>query len=99
MSKPWADAFLDLPPVIEPVDPAPEEAIIAEVCAQYSVCREELVGHCRCRPLVVARHEAMRRCYEETDLTLVDVGRLFHRDHTTVMHAIRKLEAVAVNDA
>ncbi len=91
MTAPWADAFL----APEPEATDPEEAIIAEVCTQYGVCREELVGHCRCRPLVAARHEAMRRVYEETELTLIDVGRLFHRDHSSVIYAIRKLEQVS----
>lgn len=97
MTEPWADAFLDLH-ALEPADSGPD-AIIAEVCAQYGVSRGELTGHCRCRPLVAARHEAMRRIYEETGLTLARVGALFDRDHTTVIHAIRKTEGSAVNVA
>src|SRR6476659_3716684 len=54
----------------------------------------ELVGPSRSRALVHARQIAMYLCRELTDLSLPRIGEKFGgRDHTTVMHAERKIKA------
>ena len=53
---------------------------------------DELCGASRSRQLVTARQIAMYLCRELTDLSLPKIGQLFGgRDHTTVMHAERKI--------
>ena len=53
---------------------------------------EDLRGHSRSRVLVNARQVAMYLCRELTDLSLPRIGQAFGgRDHTTVMHADRKI--------
>lgn len=48
--------------------------------------------HLAGRALVTARQIAMYLCRELTDLSLPKIGALFGgRDHTTVMHADRKI--------
>ena len=55
---------------------------------------EDLCGSSRSRVLVTARQIAMYLCRELTDLSLPKIGQLFGgRDHTTVMHADRKIRA------
>ena len=55
---------------------------------------DQITGGSRRRPLVDARQVAMYVTRNMTDLSFPDIGRAFgHRDHTTVMHAVRKIEA------
>jgi chromosomal replication initiation ATPase DnaA len=42
--------------------------------------------------VVRARQEAMWRCCRETGHSTTSVGRFFNRDHTTVVHAVQKIE-------
>ena len=52
------------------------------------------MGSSRSRVLVTARQMAMYLCRELTDLSLPKIGEEFGgRDHTTVMHADRKIRA------
>jgi chromosomal replication initiator protein len=66
---------------------------IMELTADYfSVSVDDLRGHSRSRLLVNARQVAMYLCRELTDLSLPRIGQAFGgRDHTTVMHADRKI--------
>ncbi len=66
---------------------------IMTATAQYfGVTVEDLCGSSRSRVLVTARQIAMYLCRELTDLSLPKIGQAFGgRDHTTVMHADRKI--------
>jgi chromosomal replication initiator protein len=78
-----------------PNDAAPEitgQAIMAQTAAYFSLTLEDLCGTSRSRVLVNARQIAMYLCRELTDLSLPKIGQMFGgRDHTTVMHADRKI--------
>ena len=66
--------------------------IMAVTAAYYAVSMEDLCGSSRSRQLVTARQIAMYLCREMTDLSLPKIGQHFGgRDHTTVMHADRKI--------
>jgi chromosomal replication initiator protein len=68
-------------------------ATIMAVTAEYfAVTIDDLTGTSRSRMLVSARQMAMYLCRELTDLSLPKIGEKFgNRDHTTVMHADRKI--------
>jgi chromosomal replication initiator protein len=70
-------------------------ATIMAVTAEYfAISIDDLVGSSRSRVLVSARQMAMYLCRELTDLSLPKIGEKFgNRDHTTVMHAERKIRA------
>ncbi len=70
-------------------------AIIMAVTAEYfSLSLEDLTGASRSRTLTTARQIAMYLCRELTDLSLPKIGQTFGgRDHTTVMHADRKIRS------
>jgi chromosomal replication initiator protein len=70
-------------------------AIMAETAAYFGLDVDDLCGSSRSRVLVTARQIAMYLCRELTDLSLPKIGALFGgRDHTTVMHADRKIRAL-----
>ncbi len=70
-------------------------AIIMAVTAEFfSVSLDDLTGASRSRTLANARQIAMYLCRELTDLSLPKIGQTFGgRDHTTVMHADRKIRS------
>jgi chromosomal replication initiator protein len=79
-------------------DAAPEitaAAIMAATADYFGLTVDDLCGSSRSRVLVTARQIAMYLCRELTDLSLPKIGAQFGgRDHTTVMHADRKIRAL-----
>ncbi|NAZ81828.1 chromosomal replication initiator protein DnaA [Kineococcus sp. R8] len=79
-----------------PNDETPEitaSAIMGQTASYFSVTLEDLCGTSRSRTLVTARQIAMYLCRELTELSLPKIGQHFGgRDHTTVMHAERKIK-------
>jgi chromosomal replication initiator protein len=68
------------------------DQIMVSTADYFGVSLEDLRGHSRSRVLVNARQVAMYLCRELTDLSLPRIGQAFGgRDHTTVMHADRKI--------
>ena len=66
--------------------------IMAQTAAYFSLTIDDLCGTSRSRVLVNARQIAMYLCRELTELSLPKIGQTFGgRDHTTVMHADRKI--------
>ena len=66
--------------------------IMAQTATYFSLTLDDLCGTSRSRVLVNARQIAMYLCRELTDLSLPKIGQTFGgRDHTTVMHADRKI--------
>ncbi|HQY33310.1 chromosomal replication initiator protein DnaA [Actinotalea sp.] len=67
-------------------------AIIAQTANYFGLTIDDLCGSSRSRVLVTARQIAMYLCRELTDMSLPKIGQQFGgRDHTTVMHANRKI--------
>jgi chromosomal replication initiator protein len=68
--------------------------IMAVTSEYFAISIDDLIGSSRSRVLVGARQMAMYLCRELTDLSLPKIGEKFgNRDHTTVMHAERKIRA------
>ena len=78
-----------------PTEAGPEitaAQIMTTTAAYFGVTVDDLCGTSRSRVLVTARQIAMYLCRELTDLSLPKIGQAFGgRDHTTVMHADRKI--------
>ena len=66
--------------------------IMTQTAAYYALTIDDLCSVSRSRQLVTARQIAMYLCRELTELSLPKIGQHFgNRDHTTVMHADRKI--------
>jgi len=66
--------------------------IMAVTAEYFALTIEELCGPGKTKALAQARQIAMYLCRELTDLSLPRIGQTFGgRDHTTVMHANKKI--------
>lgn len=73
--------------------PVTAEHIINLTAEMFGFDVDQITGGSRRRPLVDARQVAMYVTRNMTDLSFPDIGKEFgNRDHTTVMHACRKVE-------
>ena len=60
----------------------------------------DIIGPRRTKDLIKPRHHCMAAVYtERVDLSVPSIARVFHRDHTTVLHACRKQGAVRASNA
>lgn len=68
--------------------------IIREVALKHGIAVEALLGQSRNRSMVPIRDEAIAAVHHaRQDLSLPQLGRVFHRDHTTILHSLRKTGA------
>jgi chromosomal replication initiator protein len=68
--------------------------ILEETSSYFGLQPDDLVSKSRSRPLTTARHVAMYLLRELTGLSLIKIGEHFDRDHTTVLHGIKKIEGL-----
>lgn len=70
-------------------------AIVEATSKMFDFSIEDIEGQSRRRPLVTARQIGMYACRELTDLSYPAIAEVFGgRDHTTVIHAVRKIETL-----
>jgi chromosomal replication initiator protein len=87
------------------IPPAKPAALTARqvqeaVAARLDLSVETILSSTRIAPVARARQLAMYLTRELTDLSLPAIAQAFNRrDHTTVLHAIRKVERGALEDA
>jgi chromosomal replication initiator protein len=90
-----------LPDTLPPGDPSTPEVdqIQRTVARRLDVPLEKMLGPTRAGPIVRARQLAMYLTRELTDLSLPAIADAFNRrDHTTVIHAIHKIETQTLHD-
>lgn len=75
-------------PVITP------EKIIQVVCDHFGLNADHLKSSCRDKELVHARHVIFYFLRKHTSISLKNAGRIFNRDHTTVLHGLDKLSDI-----
>lgn len=65
--------------------------IIARVAAEHGFTAADILGRRRQPELVAARHAAVAEvAREHPALTYADIGRIFRRDHSTIVNAMRR---------
>jgi chromosomal replication initiator protein len=92
---------LPSPEIAEPAADGPDARQVQEAVAdRLDVTVDVILSPTRTAPVARARQLAMYLTRELTDLSLPAIAAAFNRrDHTTVMHAIRKVERGALEDA
>jgi len=70
------------------------------VCEHFGLKQADLLSERRTRAVARPRQAAMYLAKQLTTRSLPDIGRRFGgRDHTTVLHAVRRIEALRAEDA
>ena len=78
---------------------ADPEQIIVKVAKYFQIEISDLKGKSREQSLVIARQIAMFILREDSQMNLTTIGLLFGgRDHTTVLHGIRKIQTDAATN-
>jgi len=73
--------------------------VIKTVANHYKIKQSALKGHSRLKHLVSARHVCMYLLKKELSLPLAEIGRWFAgRDHTSVLHAVRRVDKLLSSD-
>lgn len=72
--------------------------IIGKVAAAFGVTAKDLTGPSRLRRVLVPRQVAMFLAREACGLSFPRLAAAFGRDHTTVLHAVRKIAADVATD-
>ncbi|MGZ3421255.1 MAG: chromosomal replication initiator protein DnaA [Polyangiales bacterium] len=76
------------------------EDVVRAVCHHFNLRSSDLLGKDRHRSVAQARHVAIYLCRQRLKCSYPELGRHFgHRDHTSVMHAVKKVEALRATDA
>jgi chromosomal replication initiator protein len=75
------------------------DEIQKKVAEHFNISVKELLSSRRARTVARPRQVAMYLAKQLTSRSLPEIGRKFDRDHTTVMHAVRKVEELIIEDA
>lgn len=67
------------------------EAILEIVADGFQVSIDDMLSRRRTAPFVAPRQQAMVLAYTLLELSTVQVGECFRRDHGTVIHAVRQV--------
>jgi hypothetical protein len=75
------------------------EHIQRAVALHYKIERDDLLSHRRTAPVMLPRQVAMYLAKRLTLKSLPEIGRRFGgRDHTTILHAVRKIGGLVKRD-
>ena len=75
------------------------EEIQRKVAEHYNIRLSDLIGPKRVRTIARPRQIAMYLCKSLTSRSLPEIGRRFGgRDHTTIMHGVRRIEELKATD-
>lgn len=68
------------------------EKILTEVSRFYEIPKKDIIGRSQQKESVIPRQVAMYLCRDILELTYSQIGRIFSRDHTTVMATIKRIQ-------
>lgn len=74
------------------------DKIFSAVCLNYKVSKEDLLSNKRNSNIVYARHIAIYLIRSITEMSYPNIGKIFDKDHTTIIASIQKMEKKILND-
>ena len=69
-----------------------ETVIINAVSEKYGIEVDALLSKKKTKEISYARHIAVYLIRKLIDLSLPDIGKIFNRDHTTIMNSIERIK-------
>lgn len=85
--------------VIDVSDAKPNcRRLIEETAAKHGMTYRDVISASRAKLIVAVRNEAIRVVADaRPDMSLPALGKIFKRDHTTILHSLRKTSAPGKN--
>ena len=74
------------------------EMIERIVCTHFKVTSEDIRSSKRSNDIAYPRQIAMYLCHEMTEVSWPTIGGFFNRDHSTVIHAHKKIQSLTESD-
>jgi chromosomal replication initiator protein len=74
------------------------ETILRAVCAEFGVSKEDLLSKKREATISQARQISMFLLREDAGLTVARIGRELERDHSTILHGCKRIEAATTSN-
>ncbi len=68
------------------------EKIIKKVAAHYGITSEDLLGKSQMKTIALPRRVAMYYCRQNLKLTFQAIGKVFSKDHSTVMSSCKQIQ-------
>lgn len=85
-----AEAIKETTPNPEPLGPE-SDAVIDRLCQATGIGRNQLLGRRRLHHIAAARHLAMYLIRTTCGYSFKRTGKVFKRDHTTVIHSCQRV--------
>lgn len=76
-----------------------ENTILKVVSEKYGIEVDAILGKKRTKDIMHARHMAVYLTRKLTDLSLTDIGRIFNRDHSTIMSSVESVKCESDEDS
>lgn len=69
-----------------------EQAVLQAVCQRFGLTTQDILGDQRSREVLMARQIAMYLLRERAQLPLQQIGQMFGKNHSTVLHAYNRVK-------
>lgn len=76
------------------INPDKYKSIIAGVCEYFQITQADVMSRSKKREIIIARQLAQYFCYKLCFMTKYRVGQIFGRDHASVIHSIKTVNAL-----
>lgn len=70
-----------------------EQAVLQAVCQRFGLTTQDILGDQRSREVLMARQIAMYLLREKARLPLQQIGQMFGKNHSTVLHAYNRVRS------
>lgn len=75
-----------------------EQAVLQAVCQRFGLTTQDILGEQRSREVLMARQIAMYLLRERAHLPLQQIGQMFGKNHSTVLHAYNRVKTSIQKD-
>ncbi|MBE6696578.1 MAG: chromosomal replication initiator protein DnaA [Ruminococcaceae bacterium] len=74
------------------------DKVFSAIYKRYNIKKEEIIGTRRTKEIAAARHLSVYLVRTITEMSLPNIGKIFNRDHSTILSSIEAAEKTLRND-